>query len=41
MSSKEFSRQPIRDVAKLRQKHTSTATDINLDDLSAMDEKSS
>ena len=41
MSSKEYIRQPIRDVARLRQKHTSTETDINLDDLSALDRKSS
>ena len=40
----EFKRiysQPIRDVAKLRQKHTSIATDLNSDDLSALDRKSS
>ena len=37
MSSNAFTRQPIRDVAKLRQKHTSTETDLKSDDLSALD----
>ena len=40
MNLNEFIRQPIRDVAKLRQKHTKTETDINSDDLSVLDKKS-
>ena len=41
MNLNEFIRQPIRDVAKLRQKQTSTETDKNSDDLSVLDKKSS
>ena len=37
----ETTRQPINDAVKLRQKHTSTDTDLNLDDLSALDKMSS
>ena len=35
----EFTRQPIRDATRLRQKLTSTETDLNLDDISALDKK--
>ena len=40
-NSNEFTRQPIRDAVTLRQKHTSTETDLNSDDLSAVDKKCS
>ena len=41
MNLKEYTRQPIRDAVKLHQKHTSTETDLNSDDLSALDKKCS
>ena len=39
MNLKESTRQPINDAVRLRQKHTSTETDLNLDHLSALDKK--
>ena len=41
MNLNEFIRQPINDAVRLRQKHTSSETDLNSDDLSALDKKSS
>ena len=41
MNLNESTRQPINDAARLGQKHMSTEIDLNSDDLSAQDEKSS
>ena len=41
MNLNESTRQPINNAVRLRQKHTSTETDLNSDDLSALDKKSS